>query len=309
MYAVLPISYWLTLGLAIPTGALLVRVFIVQHDCGHGAFFVSRRANDTVGLVCSLMTLTPYANWRRRHAAHHGNWNNLDRRVLDTDIYSSCLTVKEYQALTRWRRIVYRLGRHPLLANVLFPPFIFLMLHRLPLDRRRSSPIECRTVYGTNLALVVLVVAAGLLLGFREVLLVQLPVILESAIIGVFLFTIQHRFEGTLWARQSEWNFPAAALRGSSHLRLPKVLQWFTGSIGFHHIHHLNPRVPNYRLQECHEAVPALRDVPPLTVRSCLQALWLALWDEDRRRLVSFRELRARTAAGINSEREARCPQ
>jgi omega-6 fatty acid desaturase (delta-12 desaturase) len=288
MYAVLPVSYWLTLALAVPTGGLLVRVFIVQHDCGHGALFRSRRANDAVGWICSLLTLTPYANWRRRHAAHHGNWNNLDRRVSASDLYSTCLTVAEFRALPRWRRLLYRCGRHPLVANLLLPPVIFLVLHRLPLDRRRSTRAERRAVHATNLAVVAIVVAAGLLLGFPEVAMVQLPVAALGAVVGVFLFTVQHRFESSLWARGSDWRFAAAALRGASYLRLPRLLQWFSGNIGFHHVHHLEPRVPNYRLEACHRALPALRAVPPLTLRGCWRALGLALWDEDRGRLVGY---------------------
>lgn len=297
MYWAYDISYWLTLALAVPTGALLVRVFIVQHDCGHGAFFASRRANDAVGWVCSLLTLTPYAHWRRRHAAHHGTWNNLDRRHSGNDLYSSCLTVTEYRALTPARRFFYRLGRHPLVANLLLPPVIFLILHRLTLDRRRSTPRERRSVLATNAGIAALVAAAGLVLGFGEVLLVQLPVILEGSVIGVFLFSIQHRFAGARWARRREWNFVAAALEGASYLRLPGFLHWFTGNIGFHHIHHLDPRVPNYRLRACQKAVPALASVPAQSLWACLGASRFALWDEERSALVSFRDLRVHPRA------------
>jgi len=297
MYLAYPFSYLLTLALSIPTAGLLIRVFIIQHDCGHGAFFASRRANDTVGTLCSVLTLTPYALWRRHHACHHGNWNNLDRRQSGADFYSSCLTVREYRALTLWQRFVYRLIRHPFIANVLLPPLIFLLLYRIPFDTPRDWSYERWMVFATNLAIAALVVTAGLLLGFFHVLLVQVPVIAEASIIGVWLFSLQHRYEGAIWARQGEWSVASAALTGSSYLRLPKVLEWFTGNIGFHHIHHLDPRVPNYRLQECHTAVPAFSDVPPLSLRAGLRALWLTLWDEDRRRLVSFAEISTRTAA------------
>jgi omega-6 fatty acid desaturase (delta-12 desaturase) len=294
MYWVYSLSYLLTLALAVPTGALLVRVFIVQHDCGHGALFASRRANHAVGMLCSLFTLTPYTNWRRHHAAHHANWNNLDRRQSGSDLYSSCLTVQEYQALTPWHRLVYRISHHPLVANVLLPPLIFLLLYRIPFDTPREWRHERYTVYATDLSIAAMIVAAGLLLGFRQVLLVQLPVVAEASIIGVWLFSLQHRFESSLWARQGDWNAAAAALQGSSYLRLPKVLQWCTGNIGFHHVHHLDPRVPNYRLEECSEAVPALGSVPPMSLGAGLRALWLALWDEEHRRLVSFADLRRR---------------
>jgi len=297
MYWAYSISYFLTLALAVPTAGLLVRVFIVQHDCGHGALFGARWANTLVGLVCSLFTLTPYVLWRRHHACHHGNWNNLDRRLSGADIYSSCLTVQEYRSLTPWQRRVYRLSRHPLIANLLLPPLIFLLLYRIPFDTPSDWTRERYTVYATNIAIGVMVVSAGWLLGFRQVLLVQLPVIGMASIVGVWLFTLQHRFEGALWAKQRQWNFNAAALESTSYLRLPKMLQWFTGNIGFHHIHHLDPKVPNYRLQECFRAVPALGGVRTLTLGSSLRGLWYALWDEERRQLVRIADVAPRKRA------------
>ena len=292
MHLVYPISYLLTLAIAVPTGAVLVRVFIVQHDCGHGAFFRSRAANAVLGHLCSVMTLTPYANWRRQHARHHGNWNNLDRRHAGADIYSSCLTVREYEALPARSRLVYRATRHPLVANLLLPPFIFLLLYRFPFDTPRDWPHERRSVHATNLALGAAIVTAGLLLGFGQVLLVQLPIMVVASIIGVWLFSIQHRFEGVVWTRQAEWSAASASLAGSSHLRLPGVLQWFTGNIGLHHIHHLDPRVPNYRLQACHDAASHLAKVPTLSFAGGWRSLWLALWDEEHRRMIGFGELR-----------------
>jgi acyl-lipid omega-6 desaturase (Delta-12 desaturase) len=292
MYAALPISYPLTLVLAIPTGALLVRVFIVQHDCGHGAFFASRRANYVVGILCSLMTFTPYASWRRQHAGHHANWNNLDRRLSGVDIYSACLTVSEYRDLAPRDRVIYRLTRHPLVTHLLLPPLIFLVLYRVPFDMPLAWRGERRSVYWTDAALFALIGGLGLLLGFRQVLLVQTPVIAVGSIIGVWLFGIQHRFETALWTRQGEWDFDTAAMKGSSYLRLPKVLQWFTGNIGFHHIHHLAPRVPNYRLQECYDSLPALRAVPSLFLWSALTSVRLALWDEERGKLISIKDAR-----------------
>ncbi len=297
MYWALHTSYVLTLVLAIPAGALLVRVFIVQHDCGHGAFFVSRRANDAVGMLCSLMTLTPYANWQRQHARHHGNWNNLDRRLSGADIYSSCLTLNEYRSLSARRRFIYRLTRHPIVAHLLLPPFIFAVLYRVPFDTPSAWRRERRSVYRTDAALVVLFGALGWLVGYEQVLLVQAPIILVSSIVGVWLFAVQHRFETALWARQDEWDFASAALEGCSYLRLPKVLQWFTGNIGFHHIHHLAPRVPNYRLEECYDAVPALRAVPPLSLWSALKSVTLTLWDEDGRKLIGIRDAHATLTA------------
>src|SRR4051812_17854628 len=239
MYLVFPVSPLLTLALSLPTGALLVRVFIVQHDCGHGSFFASRSANTTVGWLCSLITFTPYANWGRQHAAHHANWNNLDRQSAGSDIYSACLTVREYLALTPGRRFLYRLPRHPLIANFLLPPLVFLLLYRVPFDTPRDWIRERWSVHLTNAALVVLFGTLVALLGWREVLLVHLPVMVVASILGVWLFSLQHRFETSRWLNHGDWTFVEAALEGSSYFQLPKVLHWLTGNIGFHHVHHL----------------------------------------------------------------------
>jgi len=298
MYWSLQLSYLVTLPLAIPTGALLVRVFIIQHDCGHGSFFASRRANDVVGWLCSILTLTPYANWRRQHAGHHATWNNLDRRYSGTDIYSSCLTVAEYRAMSLRRRFFHRLVRHPLIAHVVLPPLVFLILYRVPFDTPKNWGHERRAVYAHNAAIMVLVCALGLTVGFVPVLLVQLPVILVTSIVGVWLFAVQHRFDDSRWARQEEWSFTSAALDGSSYLKLPKILQWCTGNIGFHHVHHLAPRIPNYRLERCYREVAALRNSTKLSLRSALNSIRLALWDEDRQCFVRFRDVSRKIALG-----------
>ena len=289
MYLTVGVSYWITLVLALVAAGFLVRIFIIQHDCGHGSFFKSRRANHALGLLCSLLTLTPYATWRRQHAGHHGVWNDLDRRLSGVDIYSSCLTVAEYQRLSPWHRRWYRLMRHPFVANILLPPLIFLVLYRVPFDTPKAWRRERRAVYMTDFALVAAIGGLGFLVGFDRVAAVQLPVIVLASIIGVWLFSVQHRFEHTFWVRHSEWRFSDAALLGSSHLRLPRLLQWFTGNIGLHHIHHLNPRIPNYRLQECHDANPLLRTAPILTLWSGLRQGRFALWDEERGRMVPFK--------------------
>jgi omega-6 fatty acid desaturase (delta-12 desaturase) len=293
MYLVFPISWLLTLALAVPIGALLVRIFIIQHDCGHGSFFASRRANAIVGRLCSLVTLTPFANWSRQHALHHGRWNDLDRgNGGGSDIYSACLSVREYRALTPWRRLLYRLPRHPLVANVLLPPLVFVLLYRVPFDTPRAWTHERRSVHLTNLALVTVFGTLVALLGWQEVLLVHLPVMVVASILGVWLFSLQHRFETARWTPQAEWNYVDAALAGSSWFNLPRALHWLTGNIGFHHIHHLNPRVPNYRLRAAHEAVLAVRPLQPLSLRNGLRAPWLTLWDEASGRLVRFRDAR-----------------
>lgn len=293
MYLLYPVSYWLTLGLGVPTGALLLRVFIVQHDCGHHAFFGSARANRIVGFLCSLCTLTPYANWARQHAQHHADWNNLNGD-FGVDIYSACLTVRDYLALSRWQRLLYRLPRHPLVANVLLPPLVFLLIYRLPFDTPRAWTTERRSVHITNAALVGLFATLAATLGWQRVLMVHLPVMIVASILGVWLFSVQHRFDGARWTIKDEWQFMEAALGGSSWLDLPRALHWLTGNIGFHHVHHLNPRVPNYRLASAHAAVQALRPTPRLGLRCSLAATFLTLWDEERNCLVRFRDVAGR---------------
>ena len=290
MYAVVNVSYWLAFALAPLAAGFLVRIFIIQHDCGHFSFFRARRANNVVGFACSLLTLAPYTPWRRQHAGHHGAWNDLDRRQSGADIYSSCLTVAEYRALSRRNRCLYRAMRHPLVANVLLPPLIFILLYRLPFDMPKSWRHERRMVHVTTLALVVVLSGLGLPLGYGHVAAVQLPVIVFAAIIGVWLFSVQHRGEAIRWSRHGAWDALSAALDSSTFLRLPRALQWFTGNIGYHHIHHLNPRVPNYRLQACHESIELLCDVPALSVWQGLRAMNFVLWDEDRNRMTTFRQ-------------------
>jgi omega-6 fatty acid desaturase (delta-12 desaturase) len=289
MYATAGISYWIVLALAPLAAGFLIRTFIIQHDCGHGAFFRARRLNDTLGFVCSLLTLAPYLSWRRQHDGHHGVWNNLDRRDSGVDIYSSCLTVDEYRSLSPWRARWYRLSRNPIIANVILPPLVFLVLYRLPFDMPAGWRRERLAVYLTDLALVALIGGAGLVLGFGRVAEVQLPIIVLASIGGIWLFTVQHRSDHTLWARQNEWNVVTASLQGANYLRLSSVLQWFTGNIGLHHVHHLNPKIPNYRLQQCHDAIADLRDVPVMTLRSAFKAMFYVLWDERQRRMVTLR--------------------
>jgi acyl-lipid omega-6 desaturase (Delta-12 desaturase) len=290
MYAVVAISPWIALPLSIIAAGFLVRIFIIQHDCGHGSFFKSRRANDLVGIVCSLMTLTPYAFWRRQHARHHGSWNNLDRRAASgVDIYSSCMTVAEYRALGRWRRAIVRVTHHPIVANLMLPPVVFILLYRTPFDAAKGWRRERRAVYLTNIALAALLGGLGLALGYGRVVAVQLPTMILASIVGVWLFSIQHRFERALWAAENNWDFTTASLKSTSYLHLPRILQWFTGNIGFHHVHHVNPRIPNYRLEECHNASDRLRSVPALSLGTAVQALRYTLWDSDLGRLVTFR--------------------
>jgi omega-6 fatty acid desaturase (delta-12 desaturase) len=293
MYWSLSRSFFLTVLLAFLAAGFVVRIFIIQHDCGHGSFFRSRRANQIAGWMCSLVTLTPYAMWRRQHAGHHRVWNNLDRRQSGADIYSSCTTVGEYRGMSGWRKLGFRVTRHPLIALVLLPPLVFLLLYRISFDTPRDWRRERRSVHLTNLALAFLFGSLGWLLGYRQVLLVQLPVSAIAGIYGVWLFSLQHRFETVWWAGQERWDDVKAAMFGSSYLKLPRILQWFTGNIGFHHIHHLNAHVPNYHLPACAAAVAGLQPVPVLGLADGLRAFRFILWDEERRRMVRLAELTA----------------
>jgi acyl-lipid omega-6 desaturase (Delta-12 desaturase) len=292
MYWSVHISYWLTLALAFPTSGLLVRTFIVQHDCGHGSFVASQRANDLIGAFCGVLTLAPYQSWRRQHSQHHANWNNLDRRESGADIYSTCLTVDEYRARTPWNRLLYRLPRHPLLAHIVFPPLVFILLYRFPFDTPKDWTAERRSILLTNLAILACFIALVLVFGFWTVVLVHLPVVAITTIAGVWLFSVQHRFETAHWLRSEDWTFQGASIKGTSYLKLPRLLQWMTGNIGFHHIHHLAPRVPNYRLEECYANGAVLRQEAPLTLRTAIGASALTLWDETAKKLVSFKAAR-----------------
>jgi acyl-lipid omega-6 desaturase (Delta-12 desaturase) len=292
MYALLPVSYVLSLLLALPAAAFVVRLFIIQHDCGHGSFFRSRATNDWIGRFCSLVTLTPYANWRRQHNGHHAHWNNLDHRTSGADIYSSCLTVAEYRRLRPARRFFHRFMCNPMVAFVVVPPLAFLLLYRFPFDTPREWTAERWSVHLTNVSLVVFLVSLGVVLGFRQVLLVQAPISVAASIVGVWLFSIQHKFEGVTWFRGRNWDFAAAALRGSSYLQLPGWLRWLTGNIGLHHVHHFNPRIPNYRLEECRREHPLLQTATTLTVVEAMRTSGKWLWDEASERMVGFDSVR-----------------
>ena len=285
MYLSLQVGYWLTLLLAVPTAFFLIRLFIIQHDCGHGSFFASGRAADIVGSILGVFTLTPYHYWKKTHALHHATSGNLEHRGFgDIDT----LTVDEYLALSRWGRFKYRLYRHPLVLFGVGAIIHFFIRHRLPSIVPREWTRERRSILWTNVGLLAVVMLAGTLLGFWQLALVQLPVTLLSTVIGVWLFYVQHQFEPTYWEHDERWAYDAAALQGSSYYRLPKVLQWATGNIGIHHIHHLHPRIPNYRLQRVLDEHDELRNVPTLTLLDSFRCVRLTLWDERARRLVPF---------------------
>ena len=249
-------SYWLCLMLAVPAAGFLVRLFMIQHDCGHGSFFRRRRANDWLGRVLGVLTLTPYGYWRRTHAMHHATSGHLDRRGMgDIDT----LTVREYQSLPAWRRALYRLKRHPIVVLGLGPFYLFVLKHRLPVRLMRAGREPWLSVMSTNLAIAAVAGLLMAILGVRDFLLVQAPITLLASSAGVWLFYVQHQFEHTYWERGADWNLHTGALHGSSHYDLPPVLRWFTANIGIHHVHHLASRIPCYRLGEALRAHPELR--------------------------------------------------
>lgn len=287
MYWSLGVSWLLTAPLACLTGLLLVRIFIIFHDCGHGSFFASRRANAFWGFVTGLLTFTPYYHWRGEHAIHHGTTGDLGRRGVG-DVWT--MTVQEYLEASRWKRFSYRLARNPFVLLGIAPLVLFLGLQRVP--RRGADRRERRSVWVMNAAILLMAAAMSAVFGIVAYLLLQLTVLAIAGAGGVWLFYLQHQFEDAYWERGPDWDYTAAALQGSSFLRLPRVLQWFSGNIGFHHIHHLSPRTPNYNLARCHRSHPVFAQVRPMTLLGGVKSLGLKLWDESAKKLVGFRSLR-----------------
>lgn len=291
-YFSLVYGFWYGLAAVIPAAAFLLRLFMIQHDCGHGSFFARRGIDDWTGRVIGVLTLTPYDYWRRAHAAHHASAGNLDERGVG-DI--TTLTVAEYRALSPMRRLGYRLYRHPLVMFGIGPAWLFLFKQRLPIGMMNSGALPWVSTMGTNLAVVAL---AGLMMwiaGVWPFLLIHLPIVLVSGAAGIWLFYVQHQFEDTHWSTGDDWRFPDAALHGASHYDLPLVLRWMTGNIGIHHIHHLSSRIPYYRLPEVLRDYPQLAGIGRITLWQSLQCVSLVLWDDRRQKLVSFRD--AATAA------------
>ncbi len=287
MYLSLKISWWLTLPLAILAGGFLVRTFIIFHDCGHGSFFRSRLANDICGFACGVLTFTPYYHWRWEHSLHHATAGDLDRRGIG-DVWT--LTVQEYVEASRWKRFAYRMVRNPIVLFSLAPLYLFLVSHRFPCPNANRR--EKQSVWWINLIILAMAASLSVVFGIVPYLLIQSVVLAVAGSAGIWLFYVQHQFEDAYWERSDDWEYTAAALKGSSFYKLPKVLQWFSGNIGFHHIHHLSPRIPNYNLERCHQSDPIFQDVKPITLLSGLKSLRFNLWDESAQKLVGFSHLR-----------------
>ena len=280
--------YWATILLGVPLGGLLVRCFIIQHDCGHGSFVGSRKVNDVIGRCMSVLTVTPYDLWRRVHARHHASSGNLDRRGAG-DIET--LTVREYLSRSRLGRLRYRIYRNPLFLFLVGVPAFFVLIQRLPWYHPLPASETWRSVTGLNFAIAAVYGTLGWLIGIKLMLLITVPAVLVASAIGGWLFFIQHQFEHTHWDAADSWDFQIAAVLGSSYYVLPAVLNWFTGNIGLHHIHHLNSMIPNYRLQECLAGSETFRSLNRVSLLESFRCARLTLWDEDRRRLIGFSDL------------------
>ena len=303
MYLSLSWSYWITLPLAVLAGMFLVRIFIIFHDCGHGSFFKSRLANDIVGFITGALTLTPYYHWRWEHSIHHASAGSLDRRGTG-DVWT--MTVEEYLQSGRWKRFAYQLARNPFVLFGIAPVFLFVIHQRI--YSSKANPREKWSVRWMNVAVLGIAVALSWAFGIGRswgfgiaaYLLIHLTIVIVGGGVGIWMFYVQHQFEDVYWEREENWDFKAAALEGSSFYKLPRILQWFSGNIGFHHIHHLSSRIPNYNLERCHDADPLFQEVKPITFFSSLKSLTYRLWDEQRGKLVGFRHARK-----IRKERKA----
>lgn len=276
-------SWLLTLALAVLAALFLVRIFIIFHDCTHGAYFRSKRLNDAVGFVCGLLTLTPYRHWKWQHAVHHGSSGNLDARGIG-DVWT--MTVKEYEAAPLRTRLHYRFARNPFVLFGLVPLGLFLIYQRIPYAQ--ASRRDRNSVHRMNAAILLYALGLSWLFGFWNFLFIQLTITGVSGTLGVWLFYVQHQFEDTYWRSGDNWDYTASAMEGSSFYKLPALLNWFSGNIGYHHIHHLSARIPNYNLKACHEAEPFFQKVPEINLRRSLHSLRLRLWDEERGKLVGY---------------------
>ena len=294
MFRSLAAPYWITLLLALPAAGLLIRTFIIMHDCAHGSFLPWKRANDILGWTMGLLMLTPFEQWRHDHALHHASSGDLTRRGHG-DVET--LTVREYLAMPRGRRRRYRFVRNPF---VLFGlgPIHFVLFNRFAPRNGSTTKRQRNSIWSTNFGILAILALASLWIGWRAVVLIYGPAMYIAAATGIWLFYVQHQFENTYWQERGEWDYATAAIRGSSYLKLPAVLHWFTGSIGLHHVHHLGPRIPNYALKRCHEENPVFHDVTVITLTQSVRTLRLALWDEAKCKLVGFRDVETSPSLG-----------
>ncbi|APX14884.1 MULTISPECIES: fatty acid desaturase [Phaeobacter] len=284
----LSVSYWLTLGLSVLIAAFLLRLFTIQHDCGHGSFFSNRRLSDWVGRIIGVLTLTPYDVWRRTHSIHHSTHGNLGKRGMG-DIHT--MTVAEYHAESRWGRLMYRLYRHPITLFAIGPGYLFFLQNRIPYGLMGQARYWISAM-GTNLTIVIALAAIWYFGGLMPLLLIFVPATLLAATAGLWLFYVQHQFETTQWEQEDDWQLHDAALHGSSHYVLPPVLQWISANIGIHHVHHLYSRIPFYRLPQVLRDHAELAEGNRMTIRESLANARLHLWDENSKRLLSFAQVR-----------------
>jgi omega-6 fatty acid desaturase (delta-12 desaturase) len=294
MYYSLRVSYLLTLGLSFVAAGFLVRMFIIFHDCGHGSFFHSAKANRIVGTILGSLVFTPYDRWHLDHAIHHKTVGNLDKRGSG-DVWT--LTVEEYTKLSRREKLVYRLYRNPLLLFGIGPFLLFLVWFRF--TRKGMGKPERRSVYITNLIILVFTTALILVMGWKAFLMIQLPILYLATVAGVWLFYVQHQFEDVIWTRQEDWDYRKMAMEGSSFLKFPRILQWFSGNIGYHHIHHLSPKIPNYNLERCHRENQMFEEIRPVTFVRSIRTISLRLWHEKTGQLISFRQLKRSPASFV----------
>ncbi|MFU8842576.1 MAG: fatty acid desaturase [Bacteroidales bacterium] len=288
------ISFWLTLPITILAAGFLMRIFIIFHDCGHGSFFKSKKLNFYIGSVCSILAFTPYHRWTDSHRTHHQTVGNLDKRGIG-DVWT--YTVQEYEALSRWKRFEYRLYRHPLVMLGLGGFIIFFGTNRF--TTRRMTKKQKINIYYTNIIMALIALGMSLLIGWQAYLLIQLPVIYFASLYGVYLFYLQHQYDEVYWCRDEDWDYKTMAIEGSSFFKLPAILQWFTGNIGFHHIHHLGPTIPNYNLPRCHEENSLFQEIKPITFWSGFESLRIRFWDEEKQRVVGLRDLRKKVVGTV----------
>ncbi len=295
MVMTLNISYWITLGISLLAAGFLVRIFIIFHDCGHGSFFKSSRANKIVGTILGSLVFTPHEYWHRGHGIHHSTVGNLDKRGHG-DVWT--VTTDEYQEMSGRQKFIYRAYRHPVSLFLIGPFVLFVLWFRFP--RKSMTTGERKSIYITNLILIGYIAGLILLIGWKAFLLIQFPVIYFATLFGVWLFYVQHQFEDVIWTRQDAWDYKKIAMEGSSYLKFPRILQWFSGNIGFHHIHHLSPKIPNYNLERCHKENEMFEGIKPVTLVPSLQTLKFRLWDEKVGQLISFSQFRKSTASTPN---------